>query len=239
MFAQFTNYFCVEASQIQAKLQDANFGGGSVTIPLKLDVIPLMSTLSPSAMAIGAVNTIFKDSDFKWVGDNTDWLGILRPISRRYTKTKIPTVLILGAGGTARAACYAMTQLQANLYIFNRTTSKAAEIADYFSATVVESLEKVDIIFDIIIGTIPASAGMKIPEALFHAELIVMDAAYLPAITPLLQQATQKGCSCIQGAEMLYEQALEQYRLWTGTAVPDRIMSEAVWSSVPIEERLN
>lgn len=222
-------------------LNTSEFGGASVTIPLKLDVIEFMDNLSPSATAIGAVNTIVSRSTGTkrlLTGDNTDWLGILRPITRRLKERDVekPIALVIGAGGTAMAASYAMQQLGADLFIYNRTFSKAQAVAERFQGTAIQEmiLDQVDIV----IGTIPASAQTNLPPSLFKTRPIVLDAAYKPAMTPLLTTAKAAGCVCIQGAEMLYEQALEQFYLWTGHRIPSEIMSAAALASIPVEDRI-
>ena len=207
------------------------FGGASVTIPLKLDVMPLLNALSPSAKAIGAVNTVVVGTDgYQRIlcGDNTDWLGILRPIQRRLT-VQNPVALIIGAGGTAMAAAYAMQHLRAELYIYNRTFTKAEALAERFNGTALKEVQLPRI--DIVIGTIPAGAQTSLPDGLFISTPIVLDAAYRPAMTPLLLAAQSAGCPCIQGAEMLYEQALEQFKLWTKHTVPPSIMSAIAFAS--------
>lgn len=214
----------LDAQVVARTLHESDFGGASVTIPLKLDVIPLMDALSPAALAIGAVNTIVSkskaaaDQKLLLIGDNTDWLGILRPIQRRLERaaprTQHPVVaLVIGAGGTAMAASYAMQQLGATLFVYNRTFSKAEAVARRFNGTALRELKNLDGIddLDIVIGTIPAAAQTDLPASLFKTQPIVLDAAYKPAMTPLLRAAKASGCPCIQGAEMLYEQALEQF----------------------------
>jgi pentafunctional AROM polypeptide len=222
----------VDINEVISVVNQETFGGASVTIPLKLDVISLLDSLSPAAAAIGAVNTIICcHAGVQRIlhGDNTDWIGIMRSIQRRVKNHTAPIALVIGAGGTAMAASYAMQQLGAKLFIFNRTYSKAEEVAQRFNGTAISSISSLPHI-DIIIGTIPASAQTNFPHELFKSCPIVLDAAYKPAETPLLMAAREAGCSCIQGAEMLYEQALEQFRLWTNRVVPPSIMSNIAFT---------
>ncbi|OQR97948.1 pentafunctional AROM polypeptide [Thraustotheca clavata] len=206
-----------------------NFGGASVTIPMKLEIIPLMDVLSPAAQAIGSVNTIVPQPDGKLLGENTDWIGIYRPIQRRLGTSDRPrNGLVIGAGGTSMSACYGMQQLGLKVYVYNRTLSKAQEVAARFNATALSSFDSSTPKFDVVMGTVPSTAGFTLPESVLHPQLIVMDAAYKPAITPLLQQALIHGCQCIQGYEMLVEQGLEQSKLWTGDYVPKHIMETQV-----------
>jgi pentafunctional AROM polypeptide len=243
-------------------LMDPHFGGASVTIPHKISIVPYMTTLSDAAKAIGAVNTIIVKSNEKgkrvFIGDNTDWLGILRPIKKRLTHTsqKSYIALVVGAGGTSMAASYAMQQLGATLYVYNRTLSKAQEVAERFGGHAIaqltrDTLERVDIV----IGTIPADAGFVLPDYLLEettpnndSKVIVLDAAYKPSVTPMLAHASstkyKNRVLCIQGYEMLYEQAGEQFLRWCPPqenktkAPPKEEMKQAVLQFIPIEERL-
>ncbi|EQC28678.1 hypothetical protein SDRG_13554 [Saprolegnia diclina VS20] len=208
-------------------LENPSFGGASVTIPHKVDIIPFLQQLSPAATAIGAVNTVVVNRATKRLeGDNTDWLGIYRPIARRLSTTD-GNALVIGAGGTAMAACYALQQLGLRVFVYNRTLAKASEVASRFHSTALPSLEAVPTM-QVVVGTIPASAGFTLPDALLHKALIVMDAAYKPAITPMLAHASRFGCVCIQGYEMLVEQGLEQSKRWTGTSVAIDVLANVV-----------
>ncbi|KAF7377655.1 Pentafunctional AROM polypeptide [Mycena sanguinolenta] len=130
--------------EIKATITAPDFGGASVTIPFKLDVIPLLDKLSPAAEAIGAVNTIIpvrtNGTNCILYGDNTDWLGIRACIQSRVEAGSIHAALVIGAGGTARAAIYALQALGAEkIYLFNRTRSSAQKLADAFPARVSSS----------------------------------------------------------------------------------------------------
>ncbi|CAI5743214.1 unnamed protein product [Hyaloperonospora brassicae] len=237
-----------------------SFGGGSVTIPLKLDIMEHLNELSPAARTIGAVNTIVRadrNGSPYWKGDNTDWLGILRPISKRLEAlgTKKPvhelTALVIGAGGTAMAASYAMLQLGVGkLFIFNRTFDKAVAVATRFDAEALSELtpERLATV-DVVVGTIPAQAGFQLPDHLVAprtdgSKVVVLDAAYMPPITPMLAHAhAAGGAMCIQGYEMLYEQAIAQFYRWHKAtqvwAVDEDAIKEACRRHVPVDQRLS
>lgn len=235
-----------------------NFGGGSVTIPLKVEIMEHLNELSPAAQAIGAVNTIVRqdrNGSPYWIGDNTDWLGILRPIRKRLATLKKParelTALIVGAGGTSMAASYAMRQLGvAKLFICNRTLDKAQVVAARFNADVLSELTPETLAdVDVVIGTIPAQAAFQLPDYLVApradgSKTVVLDAAYMPPITPMLAHAHGAGGAlCIQGYEMLYEQGIEQFYLWHKAtqvwAVNEEAIKEACRQQVPIDQRLS
>ncbi|KAF9653571.1 aromatic amino acid family biosynthesis-like protein [Thelephora ganbajun] len=237
--------------QIKAAITAPEFGGASVTIPFKLDVIPLLDSLSPEAKLIGAVNTIVPvvkpDGSKTLHGDNTDWRGIREAIlSKLPTKITQPGAgLIIGAGGTSRAAIYALQSLGTKkIYLFNRTRSSAQALVDAFPDAKVELVENLGNWSGpsptIVVSTVPAQAtsieqnvaeSMYLPESVFEAHSgVVVDMAYKPAETPLLTLAKTvgKGWQCVKGVEVLLEQGYVQFELWTGRRAPREVIAEAV-----------
>ena len=248
---------------------DEHFGGCSVTIPHKQNIIPHVDVLTDAAKEIGSVNTVIVKKD-KFgtrvlIGDNTDWRGIYNPLQRRLgddtTNTKGRKVkggtttqyaLILGGGGTARAAAYAATKLGLERIYFNRTPDKATDLANEFGGIVATSLDKnnhdeVDsngnsslgaILSNnkgnvkVVISTLPASAEFQLPKWILHSSIqplpIVFDVNYKPYNTALLLQASEKGCDVIRGSEMLWEQGVGQFELWTGRMAPYGVMKSVV-----------
>lgn len=142
------NYRVQQAESINELLhivQDPNFGGASITLPFKLEIIPLLHSISDHARAIGAVNTIVpirsQGGDGMQTGlhgDNTDWIGI-RTCTLRYLTpvnaiTARTSALVIGAGGMARAAVYALQKLGVeNIFLYGRSVNRAAELAQYFN----------------------------------------------------------------------------------------------------------
>jgi len=144
------NYGICETSTINdflAVAQSPSFGGASVALPFKLEIIPLLHTLSDHAKAIGAVNTVIPlrstnndstETPLALHGDNTDWIGIRTCVLRCLTPvnavTHCTTALIIGAGGMARAAIYALQKIGVeNIFLCNRTAERAIDIAQYFN----------------------------------------------------------------------------------------------------------
>lgn len=240
---------------LKARAKEGRFGGASVTIPHKQAVIPLLDRVEPSAEAIGAVNTVVVEEDpttgsVRWVGHNTDWKGIVQPVTRRLReagrglrddKGRPRVALVVGGGGTALAAAYGMTSLGMRLLVFNRTPSKAHDVARRFGGKVLESLSPEAVLaategqqdhLDVVVSTVPASAEFVLPDAMLLARPVVMDAAYRPAETSLLAQARAAGCPYVQGAEMLIAQGVEQFQLWTRRRAPEEVMRAAVYATV-------
>ncbi|KAF8443895.1 aromatic amino acid family biosynthesis-like protein [Boletus edulis BED1] len=223
---------------IRRVIREEDFGGASVTIPFKLDVMPLLDVLSDAAKAIGA---------------NTDYLGIVAAV--RGHASGAEAALVIGAGGTARAAVYALVTLGVReVYVFNRTRAKAEAIATAFDdaregqaqgTTRVRTLEALDAWPCgppcVIVSTVPADAttglatpsthAMYLPTMLFTAPTgVVVDMAYKPAETPLLRLAaeTAPGWARVRGVEVLLEQGYVQFETWTGKRCPRDKVREQV-----------
>jgi pentafunctional AROM polypeptide len=248
---------------VKATITSPDFGGASVTIPLKVQVIPLLDQLSPAADAIGAVNTIVPrsidggGSRKILYGDNTDWMGICNVISPRLSSSSIQGALVIGAGGTARAAIFALHKLGAKtIYLCNRTRSKAEALQQAFSSTRVEVLDNLEVEswpqdglrLDVIVSTVPASCivtgddidggGLHVPKTVFgEAGGVVVDMAYRPALTPLLklaEETTGGKWKTVPGLEILLEQGYVQFELWTSRKCPRKEVSKKVWEAYTV-----
>ncbi|KAF5391024.1 hypothetical protein D9757_003930 [Collybiopsis confluens] len=238
-------------AEIEKVISEPDFGGASVTIPHKLNIIPLLDQLTPAAEAMGAVNTIIPVSSGKkrvLVGDNTDWLGIRGSIAARIAVGHIHAALVIGAGGTSRAAIYALHNLGAKvIYLWNRTKSRADELAASFRPNIqVEIIDKFgewQEAPNVIVSTIPASetsleesepGHLIYPASLFSytsGPAIVLDLAYKPVETPLLKLArlTASNWDTAQGVEVLLQQGYAQFEKWTGRRCPQGQVSKKVW----------
>ncbi|EJD07924.1 Pentafunctional AroM protein [Fomitiporia mediterranea MF3/22] len=234
---------------IRSLLQSPSFGGASVTIPHKLAVMPLLDELTADAKAIGAVNTIIAETDpgGKRIlrGDNTDWIGIRSTVLARLPGDgRVPAAgLVIGAGGTSRAALYALHSLGVGrIYLYNRTRSAAEALRDAFPEYNIVLLDNLDSFSDaapaVVISTIPGSAttlekgsnGLYLTKALFSAEHgVVVDMAYKPAETPLLSlAASSQGWKTVRGVDVLLEQGFAQLELWTGRRCPRKEVTKKV-----------
>ncbi|KZT36947.1 Shikimate dehydrogenase [Sistotremastrum suecicum HHB10207 ss-3] len=238
-------------ADIESLINSEDFGGASVTIPHKLDIMPLLDILSPHAKTIGAVNTIIPsvqdDGSRVLIGDNTDWLAIFNCINARLVDGITPqtTALIIGAGGTSRAALYALHHLGLKtIYIFNRTKSKAEDVArgfpNEYNIVVLDSLTA----FpgdppSVVLSTVPAvsttivpgtKGSLYLPASILSANRgVVVDMAYKPAVTPLIALAQQSSAwETVQGVELLIEQGYYQFESWTGRKAPRGLMRETV-----------
>jgi pentafunctional AROM polypeptide len=115
---------------VVACLRTSDTGGGSLTMPHKETIMPYIHELTEAATAIGAVNTVTIDATNRFIGDNTDWLGVQNALLEVLTTWSNPRVIVLGAGGTARAVLFAMRRMGCSwLGVYNRTPERAALLA--------------------------------------------------------------------------------------------------------------
>src|SRR5215475_3563760 len=209
---------------------DWNLRGLSVTIPHKLSIIPYLDVVDATAKAIGAVNTVVIEGD-ELHGFNTDVIGAMKRLDEMID-VKGARVAVIGAGGSARAICYGLSQREADVTIYARDLKKAQPLADEFRAQAA-SLESFNGEADVVINCAPV--GMSGPSeglSLIKAESLegvkfVYDLIYTPEETALLADAKRVGCRTLGGLAMLVGQAAEQFRLWTGLEAPMDVMWRA------------
>lgn len=206
--------------------------GISCTMPHKLEVMRYLDEIDPVAEKIGAVNTIVNDKG-KLTGYNTDWLGIITPLEEK-TNIAGKKVVILGAGGAARAMAYGLTQKRADVTILNRTVANAKTLAKEFlcnfgSIHDIETIKQADIILN------ATSVGMgemrnesPIPGELINKNMIIFDAIYHPYETKLLQFAKNNGAQTIHGLAMLLHQGTAQFELYTKHKAPVETMRKVL-----------
>lgn len=205
--------------------------GLSVTMPLKQTVIPHLERTDPLSAKIGAVNTISRLPDGKFYGFNTDVAGIVGPLERRLS-LRNAKVLVLGAGGAARAAVFGCRDKGAEVWILNRTAETAQKLARQAGAKTIKREAVAKTNFDVIINATPAGmAGNKTASLLAPEDLnarLVFDLVYNPLDTPLLRMARQKGLAVISGVEMFVQQGARQFEIWTGKPAPEEEMLRVV-----------
>ena len=210
--------------------------GLSVTMPLKQDVMPLLERTDPLSAKIGAVNTILRTPDGKFYGFNTDVAGIIAPLERRLS-LKGAKVLVLGAGGAARAAVFGCRDKGAEVFILNRTPETAQKLAKQSGAKTIKREAIAKSGFDVIINATPIgmAGNRNTPTSLLESEDLnaryVFDLVYNPVETPLLRMARQKGIAVITGVEMFVQQGARQFEIWTGKPAPEEEMLRVVLHS--------
>jgi shikimate dehydrogenase len=200
----------------------------SVSLPLKEAVLGLADRASEAARAIGAANTLTRAGD-ELIADNTDWIGVRRALEP-LGSWRGSRALVLGAGGAARAAVYALRQLGARVGVHARTRARAERLVADLDA----QLAPADAPWDLLVNATPVGMQPAVDATPLAAEHLgsagtVFDLVYRPLETRLLREARLLGCRTQDGLDMLVHQAVEQIRLWSGrSASPARLRAAAL-----------
>ena len=216
-------------------IPDFGVRGFSVTIPHKQAILKHLKECEPLAAEIGAVNTVVVRRDGSLYGCNTDYVGVLRALQRKLHIAG-SRVLIFGAGGSARAAAFALARAGAQVFICTRRESAAKQLARAVGGEAIPRLALRKQSFDAILNATPV--GMHPHEGispLSARELqcrIVMDLIYHPERTKLLEIAAQKGIATVSGVNMFLAQGSAQWEIWTGKRAPEPAMRRAVLSAL-------
>ncbi|OJD34869.1 pentafunctional arom polypeptide [Diplodia corticola] len=261
------------AHDLKDIIRQPDFGGASVTIPLKQEIRPYIDAVGPEVEIIGAINTIVPEevvdeagnSKVQLVGRNTDWQGMVLVLrnSGAMGGSNKQSGLVIGGGGTARAAVYALASMHYSpIYLLGRTAYKMealkASFPAEFNLRILSSVEAVDAldaekgIPHVAIGTIPAtepiesnmrevickifekggadampgaSPGMEEPKR------TLLEMAYKPSITALMQLATDSGWKTVNGLEVLVGQGVFQFKNWTGIEPLYAVARDAVMNA--------
>jgi 3-dehydroquinate dehydratase/shikimate dehydrogenase len=214
--------------------------GFSVTLPHKQNIFKHLKECEPLAVEIGAVNTVVVHRDGSLYGCNTDYIGVLRALEKKL-RIKGSRVLIFGAGGSARAAAFALTRAGAVVGICARREKTASALARAIGGEVVPRRALRTAFFDAILNSTPV--GMHPHDGispLAPAELncrIVMDLIYRPQNTQLLRIAAKKGISTVSGVEMFLAQGIAQWEIWMERRAPEALMRRAVLRALREEEK--
>ncbi len=209
-----------------------NYDGAAVTIPHKEAIRTFLDFETEAVKQIGACNTLFWEKDTLG-GTNTDTIGVLRAISTVLDPND-KNVLVLGAGGAARATVFGLKSAGANVVIWNRNHNKAKELAGEFECIAIDDFMKIDpSVLDLIINMTPV--GMKedksiIPKDFWLPRHVAFDAVYEPLETKFLFEAEQAGAQTISGDQMLIFQALEQFRIWHDVELEPEVMGQAFFN---------
>ena len=250
--------------ELEATIRAPDFGGASVTIPFKLDIMPYLDEISEDAKMIGAVNTIISlqstpsdgQAKTRLLGNNTDWLGMMLILENAGANPQSgQSALVIGGGGTARAAMYTLHSMgYSPIYVLGRSPVKIQSLIKDFPAEynlqIVTDAEEIQQAGrpSVAIGTIPAEEaidpslkqrldlvlepGMDGAQDQSQDAPILLEMAYKPAVTPLMELATAAGWKTIPGLEVLagqgfyqasqdvrrieYNADTEQFEAWTG-----------------------
>ena len=203
--------------------------GFSVTLPHKEKVLRHLAGSDKLALQIGAVNTVFRKGKHWW-GMNTDAIGVTAPLEQ-LRRLKGATALVVGTGGAARAAVFALKAKGSRVAVTGRRIEKVRGLA---RATGAEGLgwdAALQRGFDILVQSTPVGMAPNVEENLFPDRIpaeIVFDMVYNPLRTSLIKRAQEQGKTVVLGLEMFIEQAAAQFELWTKLPAPRAVMRNAV-----------
>ena len=218
-------------------LKKIQIAGFNVTIPHKVEIMKYLDTVDENCSIIGASNTVtYQDGKLK--GYNTDMDGFLEPIKRKNISIDGSNVLLLGAGGAARAIVAGLGKEKVgSITIANRTTEKATSLSQFAHklgiTTETVSLDEIKNSNDYKFIVNATSVGLKnepalIPTDIIKKDSIVYDIVYMPMNTDLIKKAKEKGATVIYGYEMLLGQAVLAFEIWHQTKAPYEAMKKAL-----------
>ncbi len=212
--------------------------GFGVSMPFKIDVLPLLDRLDPLAKRIGAANTIVND-DGELTGHNTDAEGAARALEEAIGPLGGKRCTVLGAGGAARAVVHGLIARGAVVTLSNRTPASAEALAAETGIGVIDWSERAGAGTDVIVNA--TSAGMDtgagptqspLAGTKIAADVTVMDIVYKPIETELIAQARSAGARVVAGGRMLLYQAASQFELYTGQKAPIEAMDRALRAAI-------
>jgi len=215
--------------------------GLNVTMPHKNAVIRHLDEVDSAVKFLGSANTILNE-DGRLSGFNTDGVGALNALKKNDVDLAEKKVLLLGAGGAAKAIAFSFAQEAESICILNRAPEKAAVLADalnrVFGMKVVggalspnavqKSLQDADVLVNATsVGMHPhVDQSLVVPQWL-KPDLTVMDIVYNPVATKLAKDAKAAGAKVISGVEMLIYQGAASFKIWTGKSAPIEVMRKA------------
>ena len=228
-------------SNLLTRVRSGEINGLNVTIPHKQNVIEFMDELTPTAQAIGAVNTIYMREN-KLIGDNTDAPGFLADLKQVMNTAQSSienrkSAIVFGAGGSARAVVYALVNDGWNVTLAARRIEQAQQLAnsiDHYQLTIVNYLDLQPSTFNLLVNTTPLgmtpnTETSPLPEnTVLSKNTFVYDLVYNPRETKLVRDARAQGLNASTGLGMLIEQAALAFEKWTGVSADRSAMQQAV-----------
>lgn len=228
--------FSLEETQLVDALQGMRalgIRGFGISMPFKLAIMPLLDEIEPMAAAIGAVNTVVNDGG-RLIGHNTDAWGAVRALEE-VGAVAGRLVLVLGAGGAARAVAFGLIRAGARVMLWNRDLEKAHALVAQLPEAQGEALElqpalerRPDVIVNATSVGMENNPGIPIPAEKIHEAAVVMDIVYKPLVTGWLEACRARGITTIHGGRMLLHQAGKQFELYTRLTAPLTVMDAAL-----------
>jgi len=239
--------FRVKPAQVESAvngMRALNIRGLNITMPHKSTIIKHLDRVDLSAQIVNSVNTVLNKENLLF-GFNTDGVGALKALKENGVELKGRKVLLLGAGGAARAIAYTMAKEADELAVLNRTVKQAQALAKLLeksfnkkistgslSPTDIQSnLKDSDILINATsVGMKPRAEESPVPLKLLRSNLAVMDIVYNPLETKLAKDSKAAGARVVSGVEMLIYQGAASFELWTGKSAPIEVMRQAALS---------
>jgi shikimate dehydrogenase len=236
--------FRVKAAELENAIRGMRglgIHGLNVTMPHKSTVIGYLDEVDSTVKFLGSANTIL-NKDGKLSGFNTDGVGALKALRENGTELSEKKVLLLGAGGAAKAIAFSLAKEVEELAILNRAAEKAKELAETLgrisdkkvvgdslsSDTIQKNLRDSDVLINATsVGMYPNVSQSIVPPQWLKPDLTVMDIVYNPVETRLAKDAEAAGAKVISGVEMLIYQGAASFEIWTGRSAPIEVMRRA------------
>jgi len=212
--------------------------GLSITMPYKEAILKYLDNTDSHTTKIGACNTTVRAQDGKLYGFNTDTAGVVRPLEQRIP-LEGARILVLGAGGAARAAVFGLKERGCEVFILNRTPAPAQKLARQAKARTIKRQDLRKLAFDVIVNATPVGMSNSGESPLHENEInakYVFDMVYDPPETRFLKAAKARGAQIIPGIEMFVHQAARQFEIWTGKPAPWDDMLRVV--TIALQERV-
>jgi len=209
-------------SDLLTCVRDIPIHGLSITMPYKESIVKHLDNTDSSTTKIGACNTVVRAQDGNLYGFNTDTSGVVRPLEKRIALPGAK-VLVLGAGGAARAAVFGLKERGCEVYILNRSVGPAQKLARSARARLMKRADLKKMKFDVIINATPVGMGGSKESPLGEKEIdarYLFEMVYDPPETRLVKLARERGTEIIPGIEMFVHQAARQFEIWTGKPAP-------------------
>ena len=211
------------------ELRGTDWLGCNVTVPHKQAVLPALAEVSIEARAIGAVNTILNTGG-SLSGYNTDAEGFRQDLEEHFGSVRGKRVMVLGAGGAARAVCYVLSTLADRVWVLNRSPERAEQLVQHLGRGLAvgtpPDLKECELIVNC------TSAGLHagdspVPDEWLPDGAQLYDLIYNPPVTRLMGAVMERGGKAVSGLGMLVRQAAAAFRIWTGLEPPLEVMFEA------------
>ncbi len=216
--------------------KDLPLAGFSVTIPHKQKILRYLDHIDPVAKRIGAVNTVWKAAG-RWRGTNTDAPGVTVPL-KKHLKLNKSRILVVGNGGAARSALFALADEGAELAVTGRNIDRVRALATACGAEPMSREQAAKETFDGLVHATPLGMNPGADQCFFKDRIpaeLVLDMVYTPMETEMIRRAKAQKAEIIYGLEMFIEQAARQFEIWTEQRPPRAVMHKAALEA--LEER--